>query len=184
MTSFTIRPAVSTDDLNAVRRLMREYLSWHHSRYYEYQHLIDEYFDHEGYEREMASLPGPYVPPSGALLVAVDENDVVGCVGLRDLGQGIGEMKRMFVSGRHQTRGIGRALAGQAIKIAKDLGYRKMRLDTGPLQIEAIGMYRSLGFKKIPPYYPLPPELQDMLVFMECDLADALDEPEMTRFTV
>ena len=59
------------------------------------------------------------------------------------------------------------------MKIASALGYATMRLNTGPLQTEAVNMYQNLGFKKIKPYYDLPPALEERLVFMECDLMSA-----------
>ncbi len=79
-------------------------------------------------------------------------------------------MKRMFVSSEFHGRGVGQALARAIIERAKELGYSKMMLDTGPAQREAQGLYRKFEFKNVEPYYNLSPELWDWLVFMELDL--------------
>lgn len=160
-------------DLEAVRGLMREYLVWHRSRYSEYQDLLEKYFDYDSYQLEMDRLPGQYGSPKGCLLLARRGDDVDGCVAMRDLGAGVAEMKRMFVQSHAQGSGTGKRLAKSVMKIASALGYTRMRLDTGPLQTEAVNMYQNLGFQFIEPYYDLPPELGEMLVFMECDLQDS-----------
>ncbi len=79
-------------------------------------------------------------------------------------------MKRLFVTSEGQGMGVGKRLATWVVKEATDLGYRTMRLDTGWLQTEALTMYGALGFRRIGPYYDLPAELGERLVFMERDL--------------
>jgi ribosomal protein S18 acetylase RimI-like enzyme len=118
----------------------------------------------------MKELPGYFSPPRGALLVAEENGHIAGCVALRELRNGVCEMKRMFVASEFHGRGVGQALACAVIERARDLGYRKMMLDTGPAQREAQGLYRKIGFKDVEPYYDLSPELRDWLVFMELDL--------------
>ena len=86
---------------------------------------------------------------------------------MRDLGDGICEMKRMFVYTRLHGRGIGRALADRVVAEAKAAGYGRMRLDTSIGQAEAIGLYKSAGFQPIAPYYSLPDDVRHWLVFME-----------------
>jgi putative acetyltransferase len=58
------------------------------------------------------------------------------------------------------------------INEAKSVGYRKIVLDTGCRQIEAQNLYRSLGFEEIGPYYDMPQEVKDMLVFVELKLGN------------
>jgi ribosomal protein S18 acetylase RimI-like enzyme len=88
-------------------------------------------------------------------------------VALRSLGDGSSEMKRMFVDPEFRGRGVGKALAVTLIDEARSAGYRTMRLDTSVRQLEAITLYERLGFARIGPYYELPDELKDWLVFME-----------------
>jgi GNAT superfamily N-acetyltransferase len=163
--------ASSPPQLDDVRGLMRAFVAWHRQRHLADQDLIDDYFDAAAFEDELASLPGKYAPPTGCLLVAVDDDEVAtGCVALRSLDEGVCEMKRMFVRTEAQGLGAGRALAEAVIEEARALGYRRMRLDTSVGQVEAIGLYRSMGFVTIEPYYELPERLRQWLVFMERDL--------------
>jgi ribosomal protein S18 acetylase RimI-like enzyme len=164
-----IRDAVPTD-YPAVAELMRAFISWHYERHASDRPIIDSYFDPDAYEAELQSLPGPYASPNGALLVAESEERVVGCVALKRLGEGTCEMKRLFVDSAAHGRGFGDALARAIVERAKNLGYSRMMLDTGPLQVEAQTLYRKLGFRDVPPYYELSPRLRDWLVFMELDL--------------
>ncbi len=84
-------------------------------------------------------------------------------------------MKRLYVRPAYRGLGIGRALAEALIAEARAIGYRRMRLDTGDWLLEATGLYRSLGFREIGPYYPVPEDLQPRLTFMELDLCSAPD---------
>lgn len=93
-----------------------------------------------------------------------------GTVGIRDLGNAACELKRMFVSHEARGKGLGKALIARLIQQARDMGYRHMRLDTGPFQHEAHRLYRDVGFSEIPPYYDVEPELRSWLMFMELDL--------------
>jgi len=102
--------------------------------------------------------------------VAYYDDVPAGTVALRDLGDQICEMKAMFVEPQYHGKGIGRALAEALIEQARMIGYTKMRLDTGPRQIAAQTLYRSLGFQNIEPYYELPDELVAIASFMELTL--------------
>jgi GNAT superfamily N-acetyltransferase len=79
-------------------------------------------------------------------------------------------MKRMFVSPQFHGLGIGKALAVAIIERGREMGYSEMLLDSGARQHEAHGLYRRLGFVDTVPYYDLPQELRDWLVFMRLDL--------------
>ncbi len=161
--------------LDAVRDLMREFVAWHQVRHAEYRDLIDAYFDPDAFTAELEGLPGSFAPPDGRLLLATDDGSVAGCVALHDLGNGICEMKRMFVVPEFHGRGVGRALGEAIIAEAKAIGYDTIRLDTGPKQVEALGLYRRLGFEPIGAYYDLPDDMRDWLVFMERDLSGQSD---------
>lgn len=168
--SLTITPARGEGDIAQVRDLLHDYLRWHHDRYAAHRDLIDRHFDHGAYQREIDTLPGDYAPPRGHLLIARLGGEIAGCVALRDLGQGEAEMRRLFVRDGAQGKGVGIALCRQIMALARADGYRTMRLDTGPLQEEAVTLYRKLGFHPAPPHYPLPQELAGVLVFMACEL--------------
>jgi putative acetyltransferase len=148
LSEYALDEAKTPEDLAQVRRLFRAYADWLG---------VDLCF--QGFERELAELPGCYVPPTGRLLIARVGGDVVGCVGLRPLEPGVCEMKRLWVEPGFGGRGIGRALAESIVAAAREIGYQRMRLDTLPERMPAAQhLYRSLGFREIPPYYdnPLP----------------------------
>ena len=158
------------EPIDTVRALMRAFVAWHRLRHTEDIALIDRYFDVRDFEQELAGLPGKYAPPKGRLLLASMTGQAAGCVALYDLGNGICEMKRMFVPPGLHGQGIGRALADRILSEAKAAGYACMRLDTSIRQVEAIRLYESRGFVRTDPYYPLPDALKNWLVFMELRL--------------
>jgi GNAT superfamily N-acetyltransferase len=164
-----VLPATEVE-LDQVRDLMRAFVAWHRERHIGDTHLIDQYFDASQFEEELASLPGKYAPPAGALLLASHDGSPAGCVALRQIDTASCEMKRMFVYPEFHGKGVGRALAEAVIERARTLGYRSMVLDTSIRQSEARGLYRRYGFRDIAPYYELPGDLRDWLVFMELDL--------------
>lgn len=148
-----IMETTSREDIDAARRLFREYAAWLG---------IDLSF--QGFETEVASLPGVYVRPDGLLLLAEENRSKVGCVGLRKIAADIGEVKRLYVVPACRGHGIGKQLMEHAIREAPGLGYTRLRLDTIPRMETARRLYERLGFRRIAPYYPTP--IKDT-VFME-----------------
>jgi putative acetyltransferase len=108
--------------------------------------------DFQHFDRELANLPGSYAPPGGRLLLARYGEQIVACVALRKLGEGMCEMKRLYVKPGFRGLGIGRSLAQAIVAEARQIGYTCMRLDTVPSMRPAQALYRSLGFQEIPPY--------------------------------
>ena len=149
---------------------MRAFIDWHRQRHLEDIKLIDEYFDAAAFEEELASLPGKYASPRGGLLLATQDGRPAGCVALREIDAQTCEMKRMYVYAHLHGNGVGRALAQAVIEQARAIGYQSMRLDTSIRQDEAKTLYQSLGFRVIEPYYELPENLRNWLVFMELKL--------------
>lgn len=145
MTEFA--DASSPPLLDVARELFREY-----------QAAIQVDLCFQGFERELAELPGAYAPPSGRLIVALVDGVVAGCGALRPLDPGVAELKRMWVRPVFRGRGLGRAIAEVLLRAADELGYRAVRLDTLGSMKEAQALYADLGFRKIPAYYanPLP----------------------------
>ena len=113
---------------------------------------------YQGFESELAALPGKYAPPAGALLIArTPIGEAVGCVALRPIdGDGICEMKRLYVRPEARGLGLGGALIAAILHAAREAGYKEMRLDTLPTMRAALAMYRQAGFREISAYYPTP----------------------------
>lgn len=132
-------------DVESVRELFREYAA-----------SLGFSLDFQGFEEEVARLPGEYAPPAGRLLVAVEKGQAVGCVALRRLDPETCEMKRLYVKSRFRGAGFARALAHGLVAEARRMGYRRMRLDTLPVMGEARLLYQSMGFREIAPYYQNP----------------------------
>ena len=113
-------------------------------------------------------MPGKYAEPDGKILLASNNDVVVGGVAMRPLGEeGVCEMKRLFVRQNYRGKGIGRSLTSQILETARLVGYDKMRLDTEKRLEIAINLYRNFGFVEINRYYDNP--LVDIL-YMEIEL--------------
>jgi ribosomal protein S18 acetylase RimI-like enzyme len=138
--------AETSEQIDQARSIFREYETWLG---------LDLCF--QNFEKELADLPGAYAPPTGRLLLAFENDQLAGCVALRKLGDGVCEMKRLFLRPQFHGKGRGRELAERIVAEAQRAGYGRMRLDTLPQQMgRAIALYRSLGFKEIEPYYQNP----------------------------
>lgn len=125
--------------------------------------LFQEYADALGvdlsfqnFADELEVFPSGYLPPGGALIMALRGDDGVGCIGVRRFGTGVCEMKRLYVRTSERGGGLGRRLCEAAVDAARALGYARMRLDTLPDMTAARKLYRQLGFQEIAPYYDNP----------------------------
>lgn len=110
----------------------------------------------QGFAAELKDLPGKYGPPDGALLLAMEDQQALGCVALRRFSSTDAEMKRLYVQPLHRHRGVGRELAQRIVDRARDLGYHRMLLDTLDTMHGAQALYQSLGFVDIDAYYDNP----------------------------
>jgi GNAT superfamily N-acetyltransferase len=132
-------------DLEDVRTLFGEYAA-----------SLRFSLEFQDFERELATLPGDYAPPDGALLVARVDGSACGCVGVRPFEPGTCELKRLYVRPVKRSAGVGRLLTEAAIDRARQLGYGRMRLDTLPGMERAQGLYLALGFHEISAYRANP----------------------------
>ncbi len=154
---IALEPVTEAGTMADIRRLFVEYAA---------SLEIDLCF--QGFEAELASLPGKYAPPAGALILARVDSAVAGCVALRPLGDGICEMKRLYVRDAFRGLGVGRTLAERIIAEARSRGYRAIRLDTLGRLVAARALYESLGFREIEPYiYNPTPDVQFMELILE-----------------
>ena len=160
MSEIALRSAAGVEDVPTVRRLFRDYAAW-----------FEKTFQHDlcfqGFEEELAGLPGKYAPPGGNIWLAESGVEPVGIVAIRPLEGGACEMKRLWVADPARGTGLGRRLIEASFDGARSAGYRRMRLDTIAGMDTAIALYREYGFREIPPYCenPLPG-----VVYLEIEL--------------
>jgi ribosomal protein S18 acetylase RimI-like enzyme len=138
---IVLERATSLSDIESVRVLFREYAD-----------SLGVDLEYQGFDEELRDLPGEYTPPAGTLLLAKNDDEVIGCVGVRALDPATAEMKRLYVRPAGRGTGLGRTLAEAAIRFATVSGYERMRLDTLPQMDRAQQLYRELGFVPIDAY--------------------------------
>ena len=137
--------------IEATRTLLREYAT---------ALGVDLCF--QNFEHELATLPGEYTAPHGLLLLAYLDGELAGCGSFRALHESdypnACEMKRLYVRKAFRRFGIGRVLAQALMDRAREAGYSTMLLDTLDDMEAARGLYETLGFEEVPPYYynPVP----------------------------
>jgi ribosomal protein S18 acetylase RimI-like enzyme len=156
-----LKQATSQKEIEAARDLFKEYAA-----------SLGFSLCFQSFDQELASLPGDYAPPGGRLLLAdwieADQEKLAGCVALHCLEDGVCEMKRLYVRPAFRGKRIGQALATAVIEEGRDIGYRRMRLDTIPSVMgTAVSLYRSMGFQEIPAYRANPIE---GAIYMELEL--------------
>ena len=144
-----LRSPASLDEWLAVRDIFSEYAA---------SLSVDLCF--QSFDRELASLPGEYAPPRGALLLAHVDGAVAGCCGLRPMDAvdypNAAEMKRLYVRKAFRGFGLGRQLTEAILDEARRAGYSCVLLDTLDDMEAARALYEDLGFEEIPPYYHNP----------------------------
>ena len=149
---MTIVAANSGEQIKIARNLFLEYAK---------ELNVDLCF--QNFAAELENLPGKNAPPYGSLLLAMQDQQAVGCVALRRLSPTYAEMKRLYNRPAYRHFGIGRELTECIVERGRELGYRRVVLDTLDSMQGAQALYRSLGFASIEPYYDNP--LPDALYF-------------------
>ena len=140
-----IRDAIIPEEISLVRGLFREYAEG-----------LSFDLGFQGFDKELAELPGRYARPAGGLWLAVEGENMAGCVALRPLDAGRCEIKRLYVRPAFRGCGLGRTLAEFVLRAAADAGYHRVCLDTMASMLGAIALYRALGFAEIEAYWDNP----------------------------
>jgi len=122
----------------------------------EYAQSLDFNLCFQNFEQELADIQTQYGAPNGCLLLVKNEQEAVGCAGVRRWQGDIAELKRMYLKPQTRGLGLGRKLLESALENARWLGYRSIRLDTLPSMAAAIALYREFGFTDISPYRDNP----------------------------
>jgi putative acetyltransferase len=137
--------AANNDEYKAAAVLFKEYAVWLN---------IDLSF--QNFNEELIQIKEMYNLPNGGILLAKKGNEYIGCVAIRKKENQIAELKRMYVKPSFQQQGIGVLLLQHALKMATNIGYKKIWLDTLDNMHPAIKLYEQAGFYKIPAYYYNP----------------------------
>ena len=156
-----------TKNIGIAKQLFTDYLEFLKKECPEYADLpwlVEHYRD---FEKEIDGLPDRYKQPKGCILLAMYNEQPVGCVALGSLSNGVCEMRRLYIKPEFRRKGIGTALCWSIIEQAKKIGYTHLRLSTAlePAKF----LYKSLGFMEIPPYFHVPIEIENV-AFMELKL--------------
>ena len=137
-------------------------------RYCDELEMLEAYYRGSWFFEPNPSVPKEYTPPDGDVLVAYDDAGVAeGTVAICRMDASHCELKSMFVPEPRRGKGIAAALCLEAFGIARNLGYKTMRLTTGEKQPEAQALYRKLGFAVVAPWDDDPPAGFD---YFEIDL--------------
>ena len=133
------------EHMDIVRDLFRDYQAW----------LNNDICFH-GFEEELASLPGRYDAPRGAVYLAFEKDEVVACSAIRpriDKPETEAEFKRLFVKDVYRGHGLGRDIFNAAMLGAKAIGYKTVVLETLPEMTAAQHLYLDYGFEPIDAYF-------------------------------
>lgn len=150
--NIDIREAIAPDDVSAVKSLFLEYADF-----------LGVSLCFQGFDEEMATFPAAYE----LLLLAHVDGEAAAAVGLKDLGDGVCEMKRLYARPEYHGLGIGKQLCEMLISEARKRRFNAMRLDTLERLETALGMYRRFGFQEIGEYCENP---EADVIYMELKL--------------
>jgi GNAT superfamily N-acetyltransferase len=141
------RELTGNEKMDEVRQLCREYAD-----------SLDIDLCFQDFEQEMKDLPGKYTPPDGAIILVEVDKQTAGCIALKKIGEGIAEMKRLYIRDAYRGLGISKTLIEMIICKARQIGYSYLRLDTLSTMQRALKVYESFGFYEIGAYVYNPCE--------------------------
>ncbi len=164
---FFLTIATSDADIAAVRRLCRHQLAWELATFPDHRAEIRAHHASHRWEAFLAALPDRFTGPNAAIFLARSGDTPVGCCFQETAADGTAELHRLYVRAEARGTGLGAALVAACLDHAKDCGARTMRLKTARFLTHAIALYRRLGFAECPPFASFPPEVRDVVMFME-----------------
>lgn len=150
--------ARSNEEMADAALLMRGLVESNKERYPDQIELLDDYYRGSWFLDSSPKIPPEYLPPSGDVIVAYNEQEPLGAVAIYRMDDLHCELKSMFVPVVHRGKGVAKALCNEVLKSAKKLGFKFVRLTTGEKQPEARGLYKKLGFKIVTPWEDDPPD--------------------------
>ncbi len=169
--AVAISQVVAPAQIQSVQDLFREYTDWAFTLTADLDETPPTY---EGFEAELASLPGIYAPPAGRLLLATVDGRPAGCIALKGHDGGICELKRLYVRPGFRGQAIGEQLLAALLAEARAEGYLRIVLDSHRSMAAAHRIYEAAGFHRVTAPADFPEQLKPIVVFMEM----ALEQPE------
>ena len=168
--TIEIREVKLPDDIKFVHQLWIDYLTWGNDKM-QMLYGVHPHNPKETVEEDIKMID-KFMPPNGRLMLAFIEGNACGIGCLKSINTEIGEIKRMYVDPSFRKIGAGRAILKGLLDVAKETGYKKVRLDSPKFMEEAHSLYRSFGFVDIPVYdeVEIPEAFRQYLLFMEIDL--------------
>jgi putative acetyltransferase len=148
--------ANTAEHYEAAILLFKEYATW-----------LNIDLDFQNFDAELQQLAEMYAAPHGIILLSMQQDKYTGCVAVRNKGEQIAELKRMYVQPAQRGKGVAKELLLLALNFAKNAGYKIIRLDTLATMQPAINLYTQFGFYEIPAYYHNP---EANAVFFEREL--------------
>jgi len=165
---LTISQVKSDGEINAVQDLIREFTNWVMSL----QEGVEDAPTFKNLEEELATLPGKYAPPSGQLLLAMQDGQPAGCIAFIGHDANTCELKRLYVRSTFRGYGIGWELVKVLIEKARHARYERMVLDSHVSMKKAHELYQAIGFQRVGAPDGFPEAVKPYVVFMECELID------------
>lgn len=148
--ALTIKPARDAADIAAASTMVWEFFDYVKARYPDRKPMIDAYIADQDVTLQLSDFARHFNPPAGECLLAWLGDAPVGMVMLKPQKGEICELNRMYVRSAARGKGAGRALCLALMDTARTLGYRTIRLDAVDETVEAVPLYRSLGFTPDP----------------------------------
>jgi ribosomal protein S18 acetylase RimI-like enzyme len=136
---------LDTNEIAKTRALILKYIN-----------RLNQDLSFQNIDEELNRFPEKYAEPDGAFIIAKENGNIAGCVGLRKTDDKTCEMKRLFVDDKYRGKGTGKKLVEIIIEEAKSKNYEKIQLDTLDTMKSALGIYYKAGFYEIEPYYNNP----------------------------
>ena len=166
-------PAASEQTYQEIRSLLDEYIAWDSAQTRQHGLNVQALMEFQ-YAAGSEEIPGSYQPPIGCLLLARYNGISAGCGAFRALDPNMCELKRLYVRPTFQGQSIGKRLTIELIRLAYELGYSTMRLETTTFMTGALALYTALGFRTCAPHYEIPQIFEEITVFMELDIRRAV----------